>query len=272
MYGRVAGVGEVGRRVDHERPREHRQAPPPTPPRGRRPSAAPSRSTDRSRRRDHDRAPRRRERRRDLVDGEPAIRVEHLGDLRREGRRRHDDVRGRAVGHHLPLGEHDHAIGGRAPRTRRRGWPPPPARPSAASSRRSAVSRSLASWSRPRVGSSKQHQPRRGRQLHGEHQAQALALGEVARVLVVGEIGHDPLEQPAAGPRRSTGLAVGLVALLGDGGEVQQVRRRLRHERHRGPAIVGHRMPVDRPPIRPGDDRRGGAPRAATTCPSRCGP
>ena len=99
--------------------------------------------------------------RRDLVDREPAVRVEHLGDLGREGRRRARRRR----------------RWGRRPRSRRRPARPPgrpcratnstswvattTARPSAASSRSSAVSRSLAPWSRPRVGSSSSTTPRR---------------------------------------------------------------------------------------------------------------
>ena len=97
-----------------------------------------------------------------------------------------------------------------------------------------------------------QHHPGRGRQLHREHQAEPLALGEVAGCWSSGEAGHDPLEQAAAGPRRRAGLAVGLVALLVDGGEVQQVGRRLRHEGHRRHAVVGHLGPstVTDPPCR----------------------
>ena len=67
-----------------------------------------------------------------------------------------------------------------------------------------------------------------------------LALGQVAWVRAVGDAGHEPVEELAALPRARVARAgVGRGALVGDGLEVEQVGRRLRHEADQIAAAVG---------------------------------
>jgi len=82
-----------------------------------------------------------------------------------------------------------------------------------------------------------QQHARPGRQHQGERERQALALGEVARVRVVGYAGDELVQDPPApAPVRGT-LAVAGSQLLGHGLEVEQVRGVLREQPDQGAAL-----------------------------------
>ena len=74
-------------------------------------------------------------------------------------------------------------------------------------------------------------------QHHDEGQGQPLALGEVARMGVVGDVRDESVEELAGLPR----AAVGCQTLLGDGLEVEQVGGGLRHQSDEG-AAPGRRL------------------------------
>ena len=113
MNGASRVVGEVRPAGRSRAARRTWPARPPTRPAARRPSAGAIRSTERSRRATVAVTPvPRRQRGGHLVDGEPRVGVQHLGDLRREGRRGDHDVGGGAVGHDLAVGQHHHPVGG----------------------------------------------------------------------------------------------------------------------------------------------------------------
>ncbi len=164
--------------------------------------------------------------------------------------------RSRAVGDDLAVREHHDLVAPPGPRTPRRGWPPPPrARPrrARAGPRRARASRR----SRGRGSARRAAPPAAAGQDDRQRERQPLALGQVARVLVAGDAGHQPVEDGAAG----AGAAVGGVALLGHGLEVEQVGRRLRHQPDQRP---GGR-PAPGRPGRPADAPTATAPAGTPT-------
>ena len=109
-----------------------------------------------------------------------------------------------------------------------------------------------------------------------EREREPLALGQVARVEVLVDAGREPVEQAAAGAGARPRRRVGGGALVGDGLEVEQVGGGLRHQpdvrtplggRERGRVVA---VDVDACPSAACPTP--GAPRAGSTCPSRCGP
>ena len=161
-------------------------------------------------------------------------------------------------------------------RTRRRGWPPAPRGPRRRASRRIAGQRALGGVVEAAGRLVEQQHPRAGGEHERQREGEPLALGEVARVLVAGDAGHEPVEQRAAACRPPA------------------ARRRPRTPRRRSRGRAGRRRSAA--PARPApgagpassrgrvdavDRRRDagaarrrcpGAPTAATTCRSRCGP
>ena len=184
-----------------------------------------------------------------LVDGEPRLRREDLRDLRRERGRRDDHVGGRAVGDDLAFGHHHDAVRGSRRRTRRRGSRPRSRDRRPASSRRIARELALGAVVEAARRLVEQHDPRRRRELHREHERESLSFGEVTRMRVVGDAGREPVERSRARARRRVRLGVGLRELLADGVEVEQVGRRLRHEPdERARLASGARSAGSRPP------------------------
>ena len=149
---------------------------------------------------------------------------------------------------------------GRRPRrrTRRRGSPPCTACPSSASPRRIAASSRLGRVVQPAGRLVEQQHRRRGGEHDRQGQRQPLALGQVARVRVVGDAGRRAGRAASRRrARRAPAVAVGRGALVGDGLEVEQVGRRSAAPGR--PAPRGARRP------RPA----GSAPSTATTPPAR---
>ena len=193
-------------------------------------------------------------------------RPEHLGHLRREGRRLRR--RPRAPGRATPARPRPSPAGRRPParRTRRRGWRPAPPSPSAASSRRIAASACLAGVveAAGRLVEQQQAGPVDQHQRQGERQP--LALGEVARVRVVrrrraraGRAARGSRPVPPSPAR----------ALLGDGLQVEQVGGGLRHQAGQlaaaGRSSRGRVDAAPRPAVRR-TARGPGAPTAGSTC------
>ncbi len=80
------------------------------------------------------------------------------------------------------------------------------------------------------MGSSRRSDRRGAGELHRQHQAEPLSLGQVARVVVARQPGDDAIGQGPAGAGRGARLVVGLLALLVDRGQVEEVGGRLGHE------------------------------------------
>ena len=207
----------------------------------------------------------------DLVDAQPR-RAEDLGDLGGVRRRLGDHAGVRAGGDDLALGEHDHVVGHRRRRTRRRGWRPArrarrrrgpagsrPARAWRRSRARGSARRAAApaGWRRARwPGPARGAGPRRGRAGGGRRAMPGTSRSRRAR------------QAPAA--------AVGGRALLGDRLEVEQVGGRLRDQpdERAAPGGVerGRVGAVDRDAAGAAPSACPAGPRAASTCRSRCGP
>ena len=215
---------------------------------------------------------------RHLRDGEVVERREDLRDLRRERRRRDDDVGGRPVGDDLAVGQHDDPVGGRrdeldvvggdrrprgpsaarssTTRDQRRAWPRSRGRGSArrAGPRCGAARSWTASTSASRWPSDRSRGC--GRRRRCRARAGRAALGRRGRPGPDSAVGLVALGADACRGRagRPASAAPGRPAARGCG------RERLR---------IAARRPR---PCRPAACRCPGSPTAATTCRSRCGP
>ena len=164
-----------------------------------------------------------------MLDGEPRAGREDLGDLRRERGRRDDHRVGRAVGDDLAFGHHHDAVRARRDELHVVGR----------HDDRVTVGREVAEDARELAFGAvveaagrfvEQDDARRRRELHREHQREPLPFGEIARMRAGVDARREPIERDARAAGLGARLGVGLRELFGDGVEVEQVGRRLRHE------------------------------------------
>ena len=135
------------------------------------------------------------------------------------------------------------------------------------------MSCSFTRWSRPRVGSSRRSTGRRAGELHRQHQPEPLSLGQVARVVVARQPGHDAIgERPARAGRgaRSRGRPARTPRPPWPGTAGRPASGARGRSGERGAA--GGSAPSTRDRARLHAGRPGAAPTAARTCPSRCAP